>query len=153
MSRMALLVCPAALMVCFATGTSAITIQFDYSLDGPLPLFDSPEKKAVLEAAADVYEQLIGDRLLAIEPSGDNWWRVHIPHPGPYATMVGEPMTAATAVPEPASVLLLTFGLITLAGVAASQRARASVGRRPAVVYRSLAPRSFAEGDVRWKPR
>ena len=82
MSRTMLLVCPAALVACFAAGTSAITIQFDYSLDGPFPFFDTAEKKAVLEAAADVYEELIGDRLLAIEPSGDNWWRVHIPNPG-----------------------------------------------------------------------
>ena len=82
MSRLVLFFGPAALVVCFAAGTSAITIQFDYSLDGPVPFFDTPEKKAAMEAAADVYEQLITDRLAAIQPAGDDWWRVHIPNPG-----------------------------------------------------------------------
>ena len=82
MSRLLLLLGVAALVACLAADTSAITIQFDYSLDGPVPFFDTPEKKAAIEAAADVYEQLIHDRLLAIEPAADNWWRVHIPNPG-----------------------------------------------------------------------
>ena len=82
MNRLLQLLSVAALVTCFAADTVAITIQFDYSLDGPAPFFDTPEKRDALEAAADVYEQLINDRLLAIEPSDDNWWRVHIPNPG-----------------------------------------------------------------------
>ncbi len=59
-----------------------ITIEFDYSLEGPFPFFNSPEKKHALEAAAQVYERLLIDQLAAIEPFDDNTWRVLIPNPG-----------------------------------------------------------------------
>lgn len=70
-----------AILLSVARPAPGITIEFDYSLDGPFPFFDTQEKKDVLEAAADVYEQLLVDELAAIEPSGDNVWQVSIPHP------------------------------------------------------------------------
>ncbi len=50
-----------------------ITARFDYSLDTG-QFFNTPEKKAILQAAADMVFTRFSDTLAAITPSGNNRW-------------------------------------------------------------------------------
>jgi hypothetical protein len=70
--------------VCHRAGTSvfepletrtlfAIAIEIDYSRD-ELNFFNTPEKRAVFQAAADAVGSLLGDQLGAIVPGGGNSW-------------------------------------------------------------------------------
>lgn len=50
-----------------------LAIEFDYSLDTG-NFFADPARRALLDQAADIYEQRLTDELSAIVPSGGNTW-------------------------------------------------------------------------------
>ena len=63
------------------TSATALTIQFDYRYDTN-GFFDDPERRELLEFAADHFEERIADTLLAIpEPTGSNTWSARITRP------------------------------------------------------------------------
>lgn len=58
------------------SAAGAIEIQFDYSLDSPNPFFNSQEKRASLQAAAEFFNAVLTDDLDAILPDASqkkNW--------------------------------------------------------------------------------
>src|SRR5688572_29907036 len=58
----------------------ALTVQFDFTYDDA-NFFDTPEKKAILQAAADAAVARYADTLAAIVPGGGNTWKAVIDHP------------------------------------------------------------------------
>src|SRR5687767_6216797 len=59
----------------------ALTVQLDYSFDEN-DFFDTAEKRAVLQAAANAAVSRFGDDLEAILPTSGNTWRAIIDDPG-----------------------------------------------------------------------
>lgn len=57
-----------------------LTVQFDYTYDTN-NFFDSPDKKAALQAAADAAVSRYSDTLAAIVPGNGNTWKAVIDHP------------------------------------------------------------------------
>jgi hypothetical protein len=72
----------------FASPSQAVEIQIDYSYDTS-GFFNDPERRAVIEAAAAFYSEMLDDTLLAIDvadfpspsPSWDTTWNIQFFHP------------------------------------------------------------------------
>lgn len=64
----------------------ALVVQIDYSLDTN-NFFDTPEKRAIFQAAADQSVSRFGDTLDAIVPSGSNTWKAVLDHPATGGTV------------------------------------------------------------------
>jgi hypothetical protein len=62
------------------TTTGNIRIRFDYSLDTS-GFFNAPERRNVLNAAANTVVSRLTDTLSAIQPSGTNTWTANTLHP------------------------------------------------------------------------
>ncbi len=63
----------------------SVSIDVDYSYDAN-GFFDAPERRAVIEAAADYVGSLLNDSLNAIVPGGGNQWRIQFTNPATGAT-------------------------------------------------------------------
>jgi hypothetical protein len=63
-----------------AAANAAFHIQFDYRFDQQ-GFFTSPNRRAALEAAADVFEARIVDQFAAIVPQGGNTWEAVFSNP------------------------------------------------------------------------
>ncbi len=74
----------------------ALQVQFDYSYDHA-GLFDDPQRRAVLETAADLFGG-ISDPLQAIEPGGGNHWTLRFsdPHTGSTVFLDDQTIPAST---------------------------------------------------------
>jgi hypothetical protein len=60
--------------------TMFVSVQIDYTFDTN-NFFDTPEKRTLLQTAADTAVLRFADQLAAIEPSGTNTWKAIIDHP------------------------------------------------------------------------
>lgn len=80
-----------------------IDIQFDYTYDTG-NFFADPNRKAVLDLAANVYEERITDDLAAITPSGGNTWDAILNDPSGTGTQTVSNLTI------PAGVLKVYVG-------------------------------------------
>src|SRR5262245_1973450 len=73
----------------------SVTIQIDYRFD-TLGFFNAPNRRAVLQLAADTLGSQLQDHLEAITPGGENNWSASFRHPA-----TGAPVELANlAVPE-----------------------------------------------------
>lgn len=81
----------------------ALTVQIDYSLDTN-NFFDTPEKRALLQTAADTAVARYTDTLAAIVPSGTNTWKAILDHPANTGTTEMNNLTV------PANTLLVFAG-------------------------------------------
>jgi hypothetical protein len=74
----------------------ALEVQFDYSYDHA-GLFDDPQRRAVLETAADLFAG-ISDPLEAIDPGGGNHWTLEFndPHTGNTVQLADQTIPAST---------------------------------------------------------
>jgi Dockerin type I domain len=57
-----------------------IAVRFDYSYD-TTGFFNAPERRQILQAAADIVFSKFSDQLAAITPSGTNTWSISFPNP------------------------------------------------------------------------
>lgn len=74
----------ACLSLAYATSVTAITIKVDYTYDSN-NFFNTPEKRAALEAVASFYGNLLNDNLLEINQAafgGGVSWEADFTHPG-----------------------------------------------------------------------
>src|SRR5690349_17284451 len=63
-----------------------LSVQFDYSLDSN-HFFDDPNRRMVLQAAADAAVSHYADSLDAIVPSGTNTWKAVLDNPSSGGTV------------------------------------------------------------------
>ncbi len=73
------------LNVANAPSKGPITVRFDFSYD-TLGFFNVPERRQILQAAADIVFSKFSDQLLAISPSGARSWTLSFPNPTTGAT-------------------------------------------------------------------
>jgi hypothetical protein len=81
----------------------SLAVQFDYSLDSS-HFFDAPERRAILQAAADEVVSHLGDRLAAIVPDAGNTWHFDTFNPSTNADISPANLTI------PADTLLVYVG-------------------------------------------
>ncbi len=90
------------LNVANAPSKGPITVRFDFSYD-TLGFFNVPERRQILQAAADIVFSKFSDQLLAISPSGARSWTLSFPNPTTGAT---ETLPGATSQPMSYSSML-----------------------------------------------
>ncbi|MDA1278109.1 MAG: hypothetical protein O2960_29285 [Verrucomicrobia bacterium] len=73
-------VCLFAVALTVRSAQSQLQIQFDYRFDTS-GFFDDPDRRSVLNAAANEFTSLIADSLSPISPSGSNTWNALVIRP------------------------------------------------------------------------
>jgi hypothetical protein len=86
-----------------------VTIQLDYSRDTS-HFFDAPDRRAVLQLAANTLGSALGDQLEAIQPAGSNTWSAVFDDPSTGAEMAMANLTV------PADTIIVFVGARSLGG-------------------------------------
>jgi len=83
-----------AVLAANAPLASAMAIVFDYTYD-TRGFFTDPNRRQVLEAAANTFEARLTDQLTGINPGGSNTWSARFSHPGTGANVELQNLTIA----------------------------------------------------------